>query len=289
MKKDFLKIIFLSLIIFPLFFNKAIASNTYLRPSKDSVGLNEQFYVDLFVNPQDKSINTISGTISLSNNNLDLLRIEDGKSIINLWIKKPKSDNNVIDFAGLITNGFDGVVNPFDNNKLDGNILRLVFESKTPGTTEFDLSSVKINLNDGLGTEISIPSSRNNIIIEDFNNDVNYKNTDKESPELYAYITRNENLFDNNYVLIFDAKDSSSGIKEVLVKEGSGDWVEANSPYLLSNQNLTKEVSIKAVNFSGQNTIKNIYPNNNNSLLTISIIATIFVILALLIKFIFKA
>ncbi len=260
MKKRKIKRIFIFCLIFCLFFiNKVFAADLILNPSKDSFGLEEQFYVDLMLDPKGESINTILGNISFSNDNVVFLRAEEGKSMINLWVEKPKLDHNKISFAGIISNGFEGVIDPFSpDHKLPGSIIRLVFETRKPGLVDFSTSTFSLYKNDGLGTEIKILPILKSIKINNIINKVRFENKNHQAPDLEAFIVRDQNIFNNKYTLIFKASDKETGIKSVMIKEGRRDWKEIESPYLLKDQSRHSNITLQAINFSGAGTILSI-------------------------------
>lgn len=255
------KIFIITLILFInlIFINKTHAAKLLLVPSKDSVGIEEQFYVDLMLDPEDQSFNAIKGDISFSKENATFLRAEDGKSMVNLWIEKPKIIDDTISFAGLMSNGFEGVIDPFDTtHKLPGLIIRLVFETKKPDQINFYTSLFTLNKNDGLGTEFQVIPISSSVKVTNFINRYKYENNSGGTPELEAFISRDQNIFDNKYTLFFKASDKETGIKSVMIKEGMANWKEVESPYLLRDQSRHSQITVQAINFSGASIIVNI-------------------------------
>ena len=290
MKKTQFKKIF----IFTLFFilnlfltNKIFAANLILTPSKESVGIGEQFYVDLSLESEDQSINAISGSISFSSEYVSFVRAEEGKSMVNLWVEKPKIKGNIITFAGVISNGFDGVIDPFDpSHKLPGLIIRLVFEASKSGQVDFSTLPFSLNLNDGLGTAIEIPSVHNSLKVENFTRKIKYKSDKNGTPELEAYVIQDPNIFNNKHALIFKATDKETGIKSVMIKEGRRDWKEIESPYLLLDQSRHSNITLQATSFSGAGVSINIdkVPYDWNSLIIILITAIMIIGLFILVR-----
>jgi len=261
MKKQYKKIYIITIIfILTLFINnKVFATTLDLVPSKKTVGIGEQFYVDLMISSQEESVNTISGSINYPINNVSFLRAEDGKSMVDLWVEKPKDQGGKINFSGLMTSGFNGVIDPFNkNNKLPGLIIRLVFESEEKGKVDFSTSSFSLNLNDGDGTEIKAPDTSMYINIAGFIDRTKYENIKNGTPKLEAYVTRDPSIYNNKYILIFNAIDKETGIKNVKIKEGRRDWHEIESPYLLKDQSRHSAITLQAMNYSGAGVIVNI-------------------------------
>jgi hypothetical protein len=289
MKKTQFKIIFIFILIFILnlfLTNKIFAATLTLVPSKTSVGIGEQFYVDLMLDTNGQSINTINGSISFPDDKVSFVREEDGKSMVNLWVEKPKLENNTISFAGAISNGFEGVIDPFNpSHMLPGLIIRLVFEPKTSGDVNFSTSTFSLNLNDGLGTEIEAPSATGTINVGNYDNKVKYVSKEEGSPELEAYIVRDPNIYNNKYTLIFNATDKDTGIKSIKIKEGMRDWKEIQSPYLLRDQSRHSTITLEATSYSGSGIIMSIdkVPYDYKSLAVNSFIIVLILILIILI------
>lgn len=273
------KIILFSTIICSVFFfsvSHALASTEILSVSKDKVGRGEQFYVDVLLDPQDVSINGVEGSIKFPENLLSFVRAEEGKSIITFWIQKPTSNNGAISFAGIIPSGFSGFIDPFNSTtKAPGLIIRLVFEAKSTGGATIEAPSLTLTLNDGEGTTLNTPPTSTYVYVDNSENKVLYKTPDTTSPTLSAYITRDENLFNNRYTLVFQAEDKESGIESVMIKEGSHDWKKIESPYLLEDQSRHNIINVRATNFSGNTFTLTIEPIPYNFLSPFGLILVI--------------
>jgi len=255
MKKIFInKIIIIIFIIFVAFEIEAV-SMSFDTP-KMVVNKNEEFFIDLLLDAEGGFINGIEGNIEFVGGGLSFLRAENAKSMMDLWILNPKLIDNSIVLAGISTYGFSGVIDPFNKDKkLPGLITRLFFKSNRAGEILFTTSDFTLNINDGKGTEviasaISLSMSVNNqeYVKEEINQIYS-------EPTIEAFIVRDINLYNNKYVLMFDAKDKESGIEKVLIKEGNKAWKEIESPYLLKDQSRGSVIILKAINFSGQSVL----------------------------------
>jgi hypothetical protein len=291
MKNNFKKIIILSVLVFTFFVSgKVEASSLLLKPSNTMMGIGEQFYVDVMLDTGGKRVNGIEGSIKFPPENISFIRAEEGASMISLWVEKPALEGDSIHFAGVIPNGFDGVIDPFNPKvKLPGLIIRLVFEGKKEGDPIISSSQFYTTLNDGLGTMDNIAQSDTKLFIQNISNPIIYKTKNDTSPELKAYVTRDPNLFDNKYVLVFDAKDNKTGIKEVLIKEGRGQWKKIESPYLLEDQTRHSIITLQATNYSDVSitmTIESL-PYNLFSVRNI-LVAVIFVFISFVLLFFIK-
>lgn len=252
--------------VFIASYQNVFAARLELKPSKVVVGSGEQFYVDLMLHPDGDSINLINGTITFQDDYVSFVRVEEGKSIVNLWIKKPTINlhNNTFSFAGVINNGFRGVIDPFDsNNKLPGIVVRLIFEGRKPGKAFFSTSKFDLNKNDGFGTSLQSPGVSTSVIVADFIYNKKQLVTNNSSPFLEVYVTKDKNIYNDKHVLIFNAFDKDSGIKNVKIKEGGRDWLVSQSPYLLKDQSRSSYIYIQATNYNNVSVVKTIEPLNS--------------------------
>ncbi|MFH1036805.1 MAG: hypothetical protein V1756_01940, partial [Patescibacteria group bacterium] len=63
---------------------------------------------------------------------------------------------------------------------------------------------------------------------------------------------------ENDYFLIFSAKDIETGIDHYEIREGEYGWKTGNSPYLLENQNLRNKIQVKAIDRAGNERVSEI-------------------------------
>lgn len=264
MKKLFLIKIILIFLLFITYKTEAVS--IVLDSPKLVVGQEEEFYVDVQLDTKGQSINGIEGSVSFIGGDLSFLRSENAKSIMDLWVLNPVIKKYSIHFMAISTYGFSGVIDPFNQEeKLPGLITRLFFKPNSIGEVLFTTSSFFLTLDDGLGTMIEIPptsfsvSVEGNVSIQEPNNEI------YSEPEIKAFVVQDENLFNNKYTLIFEAKDSETGIDKVLIKEGKRKWREIESPYLLKDQSRRSLISLRAINFSGQSVYLTIDPSPENS------------------------
>jgi len=83
-------------------------------------------------------------------------------------------------------------------------------------------------------------------------------------------------------VIIFEAKDKGTGIKNVLIKEGNGEWKEATSPYLLEDQTRHSIITIQAINYSGSGVSINIDALPYSKFLFKNVLVFVFVLIFVL-------
>ncbi|MEO5646657.1 MAG: hypothetical protein ABIO57_00285 [Candidatus Paceibacterota bacterium] len=212
----------------------------------------QQFYVDVVVDPKGGSINGIQGAVTFSPDMLTFVRAETGTSNITLWIDQPKAQGDTISFSGVIPNGFNGLINPFDQSvKLPGQIVRLVFSGKAPGIAKISTTNISITDNDGIGTIEKMTDTNNTVTVSDTAAPSLYINNDIISPTLSATVINDHNLYDGKSVLIFNATDKESGVDHVTLQEGDGELSTIESPYVLHDQSRKSILLLHAYDMSG--------------------------------------
>ena len=226
---------------------KVEAATLRFNESKKDVAIGEVFPLEILLGADNKDLNAVNIKISVQNNNLKLKDWSDGGSIINYWAEKPRVDEaGNLEFQGVMLGGF---------SSQDGKVLTLYYEAlKTGGVTINFESPTAVYLNDGKGTKdsLSYTGAVINVGSEIFSGTSNISGSDVTIPEtLEAQISRSKDVFDGKYFLVFAAEDKESGIDYVEIKEGDEPWVRAESPYLLKNQKLDKDILVKAVDKSG--------------------------------------
>ena len=225
----------------------AFASEVYFQTPEEEVGLGE---LEIFVfGDFDENINAIEGEIVLPGS-FEVVDISYGNSVINFWIEEPSVDNkNSLIFSGITPGGFTGE---------DKKILSFVVEPKISGTTRIYFDNFQALRNDGEGTAISV--SNKDLILK-VSSEAESKGVieivDEEKPEDFVPLLGvDPEIFDGQYFLVFTAQDKNSGIDFYQVREGRmGEYVLAESPYLIENQKLNRNIFVKAVDKSGNERI----------------------------------
>lgn len=275
-----------------LFSSPAIAAEISVNSgSKGSVGVPSQFQVSVILNTQGDAINAVRGKVSFPPSLLGIREIEDGNSIINLWIQQPAlGSDGEISFSGITTSGYKGE---------SGVLFSVVFQTKGVGTGSISVDSAQALINDGNGTAAQVSVSPLQISVEGGTSSssttmpVNTVLPDVFSPE----ISRSPDIFGNKWFVSFVAQDKGPGIDHYEIMEtrdplfkAFSTWVVAKSPYVLSDQSLKSYIFIKAIDKAGNSRIVELQPTNplawyeNHSywlilLIGVSILATVYSIL----------
>ncbi|MES2225176.1 MAG: hypothetical protein V4478_04295 [Patescibacteria group bacterium] len=230
----------------------ALATSVLLQHAPQSVTGMQQFYVDVAISADRDAFNGIQGEVHFSSANLEFVRAETGTSIVSYFIDQPKADGNTISFSGIIVGGFGGLINPFDQGKrFPGQILRLVFQAKKPGTASIFTKNITVTKNDGQGTLSSVDDARVSLAVVAGKNNTAYSFEDTVAPTITASVVYEKDLNDGKPTLIFSAIDKQSGIDHVELQGKNGSWKTIESPYLLQNYSGKGILSVRAYDVAG--------------------------------------
>ena len=255
-------------VCFALLFSAKAAELNLSAPAKE-VGIGQQFQVDLILDTEGESINALEGKIIFPADRLELREIRDGNSIINFWVERPRDQNGAIIFSGITPGGFNGE---------SGLILALTFQAKKGGEGKIELLETRALKNDGAGSPVNISTQSLNFRVKEeslpLEEAIVVKVRDYEPPESFIpEVARDESMFDNKWFLVFATQDKSSGIDHYEVKEQRkmrilgwpaplrdarpGEfglwkkWKQAESPYVLADQELKSYIFVKAIDKDG--------------------------------------
>ena len=234
--------------------------------------VDKNFEVTLFVNTEQENINAFEGKIIFPNDLLDLKEIRDGNTIVNFWVERPHKEQGTGDkkqgeiaFSGITPGGYEGE---------KGLLFSAVFRALREGDGVLEVKDVKALLNDGKGTPARLSLSPFKFIVSKEDPLVPGllipAPEDIEPPESFKpEIARDSTIFDGKWFLVFATQDKSSGIDHYEVKESRQKiftlfqkWVPAESPYILSDQELRSFVFVKAVDKDGNTRVVKIPPQN---------------------------
>lgn len=240
------------------------AARLYFEPQDLVAGTEKEFLVAVNIDAED-SINAVSTAVSISEQ-FTPLDINEANSIINFWIEKPhwEEATRLLSFAGITPGGFSGK---------GGRLLVIKFKVEKEGeaTLGFNKEGTKIFLNTPNGVEDTLELEEIKIPIVRGKENLPLDLPDKEPPENFSpEISSNPNLFDGKWFLVFATQDKASGIAGYFVHESTrkkeitrinmNKWVDAESPYVLKDQNLRSYIYIKAIDKAGNERIAIVEP-----------------------------
>ena len=227
------------------------AATISLRATPESIGAGDTVLLSVLLD-STLPTNAFSGSILYSKDTLEPIAINDGSSLISLWITRPvaSAGGAPIVFAGITPGGFSGT---------GGALFSVLFRAKTAGTANVSLGDIEVLRNDGVGGKESVIIKPLILPIKPLPSGGYTEPDDHTPPESFtAFLNSDPQLFDGNNYLIFVTVDKSSGIDHYAVAESRVpaflhsffplSWdTTATSPYVLTDQNLTSTVYIKAI------------------------------------------
>ena len=259
--QNYLLLIILGVLIL-FFVVKPVSAGFFFEAPAPEIANGSDFEVKVLVDSQNQNINAFEGNIVFPKDYLTLKSINDNNSLISLWLNRPQlriDDYNKVFFSGIIPGGYNGE---------GGYLFSLIFTTRQTGEIKIYSNNDKILINDGLGTSLATNQSPLLLKISDQVPQQNYITPpDQELPETFIpLISRDLNLFNNKWFLVFTTQDKASGIDHYEVAErrelkifnfrlGFGDYLVADSPYLLRDQGLKSNIYVKAVDKSGNEQI----------------------------------
>lgn len=213
--------------------------------SNQEYKVSDEIIFEINLDTKDEYYNALSGEINIDDRFI-LKQIVTGGSIISAWIENPsETKTNQVKFSGIIAGGFKG----------NGTVFKIILIPKESGDLKIQINNSLIYLNDGEGTEQRVSDRDFNIPVRElYAGETNtlISLTDKIPPEKFEVIlTKDKNIGDGKYILIFEATDKGSGVKTYEVLEGNNLFKQAKSPYVLVNQKINERIYVKAIDYSG--------------------------------------
>ncbi|MBI5126604.1 MAG: hypothetical protein HZA80_02480 [Candidatus Taylorbacteria bacterium] len=252
----------MSIVVFPL---PTFAAKLFVTPevisSNQSLTQGQEFILPILLDTQGELINAVEGTFLFPKKLFKIKEIREGNSAINFWIEKPRvvdSDPQYekIVFSGITPGGVLGTQQP---------IFSVVLTAHSSGQGVMRGESLRALRNDGTGAHVKISMTPVDFrVTESLKGDTQVVAPiiDTQAPDDFAPLVVNDpNLFDGQYFVVFTSQDKGVGIDHYEVREGRfGDFVEAESPYVLTDQKLNKRVYIKAFDKNGNSVVVAIPP-----------------------------
>ena len=255
--KNFLVSLSLIFVLFSVLPLKGYAAKLSLDSQFQEIGIGQQFQVNVILNTEGEELNALEGNVIFPNNLATLKEIRDGNSIISFWIERPKMINeDKIEFSGIIPGGYQGT---------NGFLFSAIFTAKTEGKGIIELQNTRVLKNDGIGTPANVKISNFQFNIKDVGRPYTSPEIrDAEPPETFRpEIAKDAELFNGKYFLVFATQDKGSGIAGYAIHENTRirtridtkEWITAEGPYVLQDQNLRSYVYVKAVDKAGNERI----------------------------------
>lgn len=249
-KNRFFAFFFLIFLLSPLATFAAILSID--APSNVSVG--ERVAVDILLDPENQSINSIESTINFSTDTFSFNGFSSKQSSIPIWVNEPKEKiPGKITFSGVVPGGLDRIYDPLNSKNKSIPIIRLFFISKKIGFSDLSFSNSLVLENDGKGTSVPVTTKSTRISIDGNIRDPETPLTeDKNSPEPFNVKIVERSVFGRSPKLaIFEAQDNEGGIDHYEASVGNLGFQQATSPFALPYRLFDYPFTVRAFDFSG--------------------------------------
>lgn len=254
--------IFLTLALLFMLPNTVSAATISLHATPATVGVGDIVQVSILLDSA-AATNAFSGELVYSVAALEPISVSDGNSIVNMWITRPVivGTGTPITFTGITPGGFSGD---------KGVLFSVLFRAKAIGTATVSLRNVEVLRNDGVGG--NEPTTTKLLVFS-----IGAKSlggytepVDQTPPESFtASLGSDPQLFIGKAYVAFTTADKGSGVDHYIIAESRLPsflfkffpltWIETASPYVLTDQNLTSTIYIKAVDRSGNERLS-VYP-----------------------------
>jgi hypothetical protein len=230
--------------VFAAVFVTSQVSQTDLRPGETT-----EYLVKLLATT---SVNALEGTITFDANHLKVERIDDGGSVVALWVRKPtERDAGEISFSGIMPGGIRGE---------ELVLFRVQFRAFATGTTDILWSNMRVLAHDGRGTDLAVVTTPVRLaILEDGASSPVAIESDNFPPEVFTPVVGTDAAVAGGLTyIVFATADKGTGVAAYYVREYRSPWLrmfvrfrQATSPYVLEDQSGQSFVEVKAVDYAG--------------------------------------
>jgi hypothetical protein len=221
-----------------------------------AIGPHSEVTASVYLNTEGQNINAIDGAL-LVPSNFDVISIDDGGSVVPMWVQAPAViANGQIEFSGITPGGYNG-----DR----GFIFSAVIRANTEGDSSLSLSNLQALLNDGQGTSAKVATTAAKVAVSSgAQSTTTSLSTDTTPPEPFALqIVQTPDAFDGKKVLLFATQDKGSGLSHYEVCEGLlGSCVTGKSAYILSRQAADGLITVIAFDNAGNSRVERLFTSS---------------------------
>lgn len=275
-----MKKFFIPLCIF--FFSSAVvvSAATLSITAPSDVHPGERIIVDVLVDTQDVQIN--SGDISLSfPPSLFVFKgYAPDAGVLSLWLTAPHEESpGIIHLSGITPGGFDRIYDPEHPNVRTVTLARLFFEVRDPGVAELRITHAELLRNDGHGTSVPVSTTPRTISVGGARVS---PSSDVIIPIPFT-IHLVPSVGKTPRLAVFEATDEGGGIEHYEVKQETGTWHIATSPYPVPHRLFSYTMTVRAFDFSGNYRDQSITIGGENPTRTI-LLSILFVLIIVFLR-----
>ena len=223
------------------------ASVSFVPPSaQPSAGT--PFIITVNLSTDSDLLNAVDGGILIPSG-ITITSVTTGDSLLKLWPVQPAYVIN--DREITFTGGIPGSL----PEHTSGELLTFTGVAAQPGSYTFSTANIDAYLANGKGTQLPLAKASVDVAIAPAGKGAPMAQTtaDKTAPVFTAVaIGRDPSLFNDQYFATFFATDANSGIAYYEVQEGwLKPFVRADRYYVLHDQTLNTQITIRAVDNAG--------------------------------------
>jgi len=251
------------------------AAKLYFVPQEETIGTNGKFLVAINISAQ-KPVNAFEVAISVPSE-LTPVDTANGSSIVNFWVEKPRWDeiSRLLTFAGIVPGGFAGG---------EATLLVVQFKAEKNGQAflSFDGGRTSVYLHSPNGNKDSLDLATLNIPVAPGKENLPIEISDNNPPEPFTpFVARDPSVFGGKWFLAFSTQDKGSGVARYEINESrfvkgqkngkpplppsDAEWIVAETPYLLKDQELRSYIFVKAVDKAGNERMEFVPPRQELS------------------------
>lgn len=258
--RKFLPVLAFLLVLLP---HVLYAATVTFDPQEKTVGTNEPFLVGINLDAVTP-VNVLALNLLFSTN-LKPVDVSNGNSVIVNWIDKPVYDEakHALTFSGMIPGGYAGV---------GGRVLTVSVQAVGDGDgwIAMDPSMSHAYMNDSRATDDALTGRSLHVRITHTKSNLDNLVPDTTPPETFEpQVVRIPSEIGEQAMLAYTVVDKGSGVDHVQVIESNPifPWIRtvsenADSPYLLRNQELTSRVTVNAYDKRGNVRTEIVQPTN---------------------------
>lgn len=221
------------------------------------------FALDLMLDTEGERVNAIEGMMEFAHGGAAILAADHGGSVVPLWIRAPRPGGSGVMFSGLIPGGLVA-----DRARL----FSVVIAPRSTGAVEIAVRDMRAFRDDPPGSPVSLRAEPFILPVGKEGGDAFVPPSDNDPPEPFVpVIARNDRLFGGRWFVAFTAQDKGRGIVRYEIAEEQREdpkdasWIEAASPYELTDQERRSYVFVRAVDGAGNERISRVDPLSGDS------------------------
>jgi hypothetical protein len=221
------------------------------------VEVGSTFEITINADTDEELVNSIKFVLDYDETLLSFSGYKSNAGVVGLWIRSPYEKQGQIHMEGIIPGGVSGLYDPNEEHIGAVPIVTLIFKSLRPGVGSFNFIQSEILKHDGKGSTLDHRRGESSITVKEKpKTDESIEPVediiDAEEPEpfMVTFIGPSTSS-DTPPLIVFNALDAGSGIKEYQVKVDGTNWVNAASPFVVAQGLFPYSITVRAYDFYG--------------------------------------